>query len=131
MRLPSPTLSADERAVLASIAEHGQRRCLGVDPATGTEVEIAEMLATELRRRLRLTTMRLARLAWALQDPRRFRADLLFVDERHVPAVVRLTPEGMSAAAGDVPVEPKLARAISDGVKPAADPDAVDQLLFR
>ena len=116
MRLPSPTLSADERALLDAVAAHG-----------GDQYAVP---APELRRYLGLTTMQLARLAWALQDPRRFSADLLFIDERYNPALVRLTPEALEALAGAVPVEPKLTAAIATGTKVVADPDAVDQLLL-
>lgn len=94
---PSPVLSADERRLLEAVAKHG-----GHPPSV-------PVLA--LRSHLGITTMELARLAWSLQDPRRFTADLLFIDRRFDPELVRLTPEGLDVAAGaEPPIEPKLLR---------------------
>lgn len=117
MRLPSPTLSSDEHAVLTCVAEHGR-----------TATPPYSVPVPELLRCMGTTLMQLARIAWAMQDPRRFTADLLFIDERYSPALVRLTPEGLAALNGKVPVEPLLARAIASGVTHVADPNAVDQL---
>lgn len=109
MRRPSPTLSADERRLLDAVARHGQRVTLGIDPATGEAVEIAEMLAAEASERAGLDTLRLASVVWALQDPRRWTSDLAFLDRRLAPPVLRLTPEGLDVARGaEPPVEPKL-----------------------
>ena len=124
MRLPSPDLSPDERALLECLARFES----AAPPYSLPLAQVRESCRTADGP---LDAMRVRTVVWGLRDPRRFTADLAFLDERYVPPLLRLTPDGLEALAGDVPNEPKLLAAIASGVERKADPNAVDQVLFH
>jgi len=68
-----------------------------------------------------LSATELRAVVWSMRDPRRFTAELVVVDTRFSPTLVRLTPAGLEAlSSGQLPVQQRLLDAVHSRLPPAA-----------
>lgn len=109
MALPSPTLTDDERALL---------ECLGECERTTPPYSL---LLHDACKACSIDEVRLHAIVWSLRDPRRFTHALAIVDASFRPPLVRLTPSGLRALSGHIPVQPLLRDELSSRQTGAPD----------
>lgn len=115
MSLPRSTLSGPEAALLRCLADH---------PNASPPYSLPLRLACGA---CGVSAVALHALVWGLRDPRRFTTDLVVVDSNFSPPLVRLTSGGLRAAAGRVPIQPRLLSELSRRASPSPPaPDGGD-----